>query len=134
MKNINTFSDFKNNHIISYIDIFSKIYLLILEVWYFTFPTIYACCHVLLLRKNQSMIIDQTINCQYYGYKFRNQWKTKREVESLSTNFRWRIFGIPNPWKIRQKSRNPTAISSCKWRNFELKFLSYVGLVVLRIS
>jgi hypothetical protein len=45
-----------------------------------------------------------------------------------------RIFEIPNPWKIRKKSRNPTAISSCKWRNFELKFLPYVGLVVLRIS
>jgi hypothetical protein len=58
-------------------------------------------------------------------------WKLKIDVISRGKQ---RIFGIPNPWKLRKKSRNPTVISSCKWRNFELKFFSYVGLVVLRIS
>ena len=31
-------------------------------------------------------------------------------------------------------SSNPTEMSFCKWRDFELKFLCYVGLVVLKIS
>lgn len=31
-------------------------------------------------------------------------------------------------------SSNPTEMSFCKWKDFELKFLLYVGLAVLKIS
>ena len=44
----------------------------------------------------------------------------------------WIFFGFPDCFWI-WKSQNPSAMFSCKSRNFELKFSPYVSLVVLRL-
>lgn len=64
---------------------------------------------------------------QFIPKRARNSQYPKCKEETADLN-------DPESGEISSKSQNPPAMISSKSRNFELKLLSYVALVILKIS